>query len=82
MFARYKRAYDKRTLEPQKRLRRNLEDLVAENQVSSARGSELLQDAAAAGVADVRPREGFERNVARDLRRRLLRGSPWPKHFQ
>ncbi len=84
MLSKHSRAYDVNAQPAAKRLRQNLVDLYASNAVSAARASELLADAAAAGVrscvglASQRARAG---NVTRDLRRRLMRYSLWPRHY-
>ena len=66
-----------------KRFRANLRDLFLTNQLSGIRMCHLLQDAAAAGtqglddLADI----GATNHGARDLRRRFLRGTQWPKPY-
>ena len=50
------------------------------NNISAARAQELFNDAAAAGDTHCRPLRGRldGRNVARRLRRKLLKQSQWP----
>ncbi len=84
MLSKHGRAYDPAGLPPTKRLRNNLVDLYACNAVSAKRASELLADAEAAGVrscSGLVSRKGALGNAARNLRRRLMQDSLWPKHY-
>ena len=63
-----------------KRLRENLIDLYASNIVSADRAGSLLQDALAAGAANVKDLAsiGSAKNRSRNLRAKLLKRSQWP----
>jgi hypothetical protein len=63
-----------------KRLRENLIDLYASNIVSADRAGSLLQDAQAAGAANVKDlaSTGSAKNRSRNLRAKLLKRSQWP----
>ena len=80
MFSKLSRPYNAASLPAPKRLRRNLEELYTNNNISAARAQELFNDAAAAGDTHCRPLRGRldGRNVARRLRRQLLKQSQWP----
>ena len=80
MFSKLSRPYNAASLPAPKRLRRNLEELYTNNNISAARSQELFNDAAAAGDTHCRPLRGRldGRNVARRLRRKLLKQSQWP----
>lgn len=71
----------------QKRLRHNVADLLLGNHVSALRASTLFQDAedaSAAHVSDlaaVGSKSKSGKNLSRDLRRKLLRDSLWPKPY-
>lgn len=83
MLGKHTRAYDPEVVPGSKRLRRNLEDLFASNIVSGSRAQELFNDAAAAGDRAARPLLGpCGHNAARNLRRRMLKGSVWPKLYE
>ena len=83
MEGRRQRGYDPNVLRPAKRLRRNLEDLFAGNDISGMRAHGLLQDASAAGVADAQAVRGIRHpaNMPRSLRRKMLKGSLWPRDY-
>ena len=55
MLSKTKRPYDPEELPPDKRLRKNLEDLYASNIISASRAQELVGAAAAAGSSDCAP---------------------------
>lgn len=83
MLSKHSRAYKTESVPPAKRLRRNLEDLFASNIVSGSRAQELFNDAAAAGDQSVRTLLGpCGHNAARNLKRRLLKGSLWPSLYE
>ena len=72
---------------PAKRLKDNIIDLYGSGDVPADRAQELLEDAGALtqslGSGDLqemrrRGSAGSDKNVARDLRRKLLKGSHWP----
>ena len=52
MFSKTARPYDASAVPPAKRLRRNLVDLYASNELSATRAQELMDDAADVGVED------------------------------
>jgi hypothetical protein len=84
MQSKHSRAYSSKDLPPSKRLRQNIADLYASNQLSANRAQELFEDAAAAGAADCRiltRRPATKKNIARDLRRRLLKNTQWPDDY-
>ena len=87
MFAKRAREYERKDLQPDKRFRANLSELFLDNAISADRALSLLEDANAAGTRHVKdltkanPYKGkrnFRANASRDLRRRLLKKSPWP----
>ena len=90
MFSKTARPCDASAVPPAKRLRRNLVDLYASNELSATRAQELIDDAADAGVEDcqsLRRRNratttSKKKNCARDLRARLLRGCRWPRTYE
>lgn len=84
MLGKHQRGYDAAKAPPPKRLRGNVQDLMASGLISATRAQELLRDGAAAGSADcasaVRP-GASGKNAARDLRRQALRRSCWPQDY-
>jgi len=59
-------------------------DLLASNVISATRAQELFNDASAAGDTNcnsLRSLGNITKNVARDLRRKLLKGNMWPKLY-
>ena len=83
MFSKNARPYNPDDLPPGKRLRRNIEDLMSSNSISGSRAQELFNDAHAAGDRNCRRLVGrMGANVARDLRRRLLKNSMWPALYE
>ena len=83
MLSKTKRPYDPNELPPARRLRHNLVDLFGRNVISGSRASELLRDAAAAGVSGCAELVGASSSNdgphgARTLQRRLLRWTVWP----
>ena len=80
-----KRSLPKYSDQPkEKRLRTNIEDLYFTNQVSAERASSLLQDAEAAGSARTGDLHSFKPSAGhhkRDLQRKLVRYSNWPKPY-
>ena len=87
MFRKRGKAYDEATIPKDKRLRRNLADLYLSNDVSAARAQSLFADAVGAKVSNcadlaaVGDGGRIPNNMARDLKRRLLKGSKWPKPY-
>ena len=85
MLHKTQRAYDPSEYPADKRLKMNIIDLYATNTVSAARTQELLNDAADAGVRPCRrlrrKQRGCEKNVARDLKRKLLKNCAWPSLY-
>ena len=83
MQSKHERAYDPAETSAAKRLRLNVSDLFASNTVTGKRTQELLNDAAEGGVDDCRPwRKRITTNTARDLRRKMLKKSQWPKLYE
>ena len=84
MLAKTKRPYNPAELPAASRFRRNCQDLYADNQLSSARLQELLDDAHDAGVGglrDVRSKTSSDwakDNAHKRLRRKFLKRSQWP----
>ena len=77
---------------PSKRFRSNIADLFLGNQCSAQRASEIYEDADLAGAAFVedlaktarcgsKDPEARNRNVHRDLLRKLVKGSLWPPWY-
>ena len=83
MLSKRGRAYDPDSLPPAARLRHNISDLFLSTDISASRAQELLQDAGASGSAHVgdMQRLGGAKNVNRNLLRKLLKGSKWPKVY-
>ena len=54
MLAKNKRPYDPTVLPPAQRLRRNIQDIVADNLLSNARSNELLRDVARCRISGFR----------------------------
>ena len=89
MLSKRARGYDE-AMPEQKRFRHNLADAFLTSGLSGARTQSLFDDAHAAGAANLRDLGGRplpagkkpRSNVARDLTRRLMKGSGWPKPYQ
>jgi hypothetical protein len=82
MLSKGKRPYDPEVLEPRRRLRRNIEDLVANNALSSDRTAEIARDingCDSASFPDVarRCKPGKVKNTARNLRKLFSKKSTW-----
>ena len=85
----HKRQKDYAAGEPKsKRFRHNVADLMLSNQISGQRAQELCQDALASGSTGVEDlvkgadaphavAAGRNKNALRDMRRRLMKKSPW-----
>ena len=74
--------------QPHTRLKRNLQDLYGSGQVPGERLQSVLDDVAeceeqgyVSGFTELRS-TGGGKNMARDLRRRMLRRSVWPNLYQ
>lgn len=79
MLSKNQRPYDVSELPPARRLRPNLQDLFASNQISGSRVQEIINDVAAAGNDDFeRLRGPLGGNASRNLRRSFLKRSQWP----
>ena len=87
MLSKNKRPYDPNELQPHARYRRNIQDLYADNALSSSRLQELLDDAHDAGIEglrDVRSNASSKHakaNAHKKLRRKFAKGSQWPKLY-
>ena len=90
MFAKRQRQFETQGLPRDKGFRANLSELFLDNAISADRALSLLEDAQAAGTRHVsdlakpNPYKGkskFRKNAGRDLRRRLLKGSPWLEFY-
>ena len=82
MISKNKRAYDADRLEPQTRLRANVQDLFAGNQLTGKRTQELINDIAAAGNDALGSLRGpVSNHTARNLRRSFLKRNQWPQIY-
>ena len=87
MLSKRARPWQDDSLPPDRRLRSNLSDHFLSNDVSSSRAQSLFDDGELAGarhVADlaaVGQRGSLGKNLARDLKRKLLNSSNWPKPY-
>ena len=87
MVSKRARGYDEEGVPPQRRLRSNIADLCLNNDISGARARSVFEDAAVAGAVGVsdlaRSGAGGAQpgNAHRDLLRRLMRRSGWPKPY-
>ena len=86
MFGKRARPWEEDPGPPQQRLRANLADLFLGNDISSVRAQSLFEDGQASGAAslsDVAAMRGgrLGKNLCRDLKRRLLKGSAWPEPY-
>ena len=66
---------------PKKRLRANLADLFLSNTVSAERASSLFKDGEIEDLQEVGAKDSHGKNLSRDLKKKLLRGSRWPKVY-
>ena len=79
MLSKNKRPCDRDVLPPAQRLRANVQDLFAANQVSGNRVQELINDIADAGNVDFeRLRGRLGGHASRNLRRSFLKRCQWP----
>ena len=79
MHSKNARPYDPAALPPQQRLRANVQDLFAGNQLSGKRAQELINDIAAAGNEQFEHLAGrLNGNSARKLRTAFLKRNQWP----
>ena len=79
MYRKTERGYDPASMRPDKRLRHNTMSLLADNTVPASRVQEIINDAEAAGAANVADLVGSTtKNSMRGLRRRYLKHSAWP----
>jgi len=83
MLSKRAKGYDPSQLPPSKRFRKNLADCFLSNEITGARAQELFNDAQAAGTADVKDLAGgtSKSNAARNLKKKLVRYSKWPKPY-
>ena len=82
MLSKQKRAYEPEQLPPDKRLKANIKDIFATNQLSGVRSQELINDIADSGVMGFRSlKKSLKANVARNLRRSFLKGCLWPSVY-
>ena len=90
MFAKRQRQYENMNLPKDKRFRANVSELFLDNTISADRALSLFEDAQAAGTRHIhdlakphpyKSKSHFRKNAARDLRRRLLKGSAWPELY-
>ena len=78
MLAKNKRPYDPTVLPPAQRLRRNTQDIVADNLLSTARSNELLRDVARCRVSGFRRLGSRKTKSTSKLRNKLMKNSKWP----
>ena len=94
MLGKRKRHYDTADLPPDRRFRANVSNLLSTNALTYTQAQSLIDDAHAGGHRGVRgltsdrgAEEGASKwatvggNVSRRLRRRLVRGSLWPRPY-
>ena len=82
MLSKHSLGYDAKNLPAAKRLRANLADLATSNLISGQRAQDLFNDADAAGAANVRDMKGSSgQHARRNVLRKLLKGSKWPKSY-
>ena len=85
MLAKHNIGTDRWSIPPAKRLRMGLENRFASNQLSAIATQQLLVDGAVAGssreCALVTRKVSSDKNIARDLTRRLLQNTRWPKPY-
>ena len=82
MLSKHSLGYDAKNLPAAKRLRANLADLATSNLISGQRTQDLFNDADAAGAANVRDMKGSSgQHARRNVLRKLLKGSKWPKSY-
>ena len=82
MFSKRARGYDEATA-PSKRFRRNAAELFLDNKLSGSRTQSLLNDAQTAGAKGIEDLAGKapDHHSARNLRRKLIKFSKWPKTY-
>eukprot|EP00972_Heterocapsa_arctica_P075928 11197538-Heterocapsa_arctica.AAC.1 len=86
MLSKNGRGYDPNDVPKAKRLKHNLADLFLSGQVSGHRSQTLFEDAAVKfdnvqGLAKAGCNGKFANNCARDLSRKLLKDSEWPRPY-
>ena len=86
MFHKRPRTFTSEDIPAPKRLREHLADLFLSNEVSAARVQSLAADGHAAGASSMDLRSAGKSgaipgNISRDLRRKLLRRSPWQRLY-
>ena len=74
---------------PSRRLKRNLADLYGTGQVPGERLQSVIDDVAACeeqgnlqGFSSLKSSGSTSKNLARDLKRRLMKGSIWPAPYE
>ena len=84
MLSKRAKGYDPSEVPAHKRLRKNLADTFLSNEISGRKAQELFNDAQAAGAADVQDlagRSAVAPNAGRNLKRKLVRYTKWPKIY-
>ena len=82
MLSNKKRPYDEKALPPGKRLRANIQDLMASNVLSAQRTQSMINDAAGSGASGLDDLVGpVTTNSARKLRRAMLKWNQWPSLY-
>ena len=83
MLSKRSLGFDEVKVSPNKRFRLNLTEVFLSNTISAGRAASILRDAAAAGaegVADL-AHMADDKNVHRNLLRKLLKSSKWPRLY-
>ncbi len=76
-----KGSYDPTELAPSRRLRANLQDIFATNQLPGTRVQDVINDVADAGVKSFTRLKNQTANAHRNLLRTFLRGTQWPRLY-
>ena len=86
MLSKRGKPYNPNAVAARRRLGLNVRNLFASNTVSARQAQELFNDAEAAGVEGhnlpTRSRDMKSKNLARDLRKSLLKRKMWPTEYQ
>ena len=82
MYSKNSRGYNEEEVPETKRFRANLSDAFLGGQITAARTASLFKDAQASGATGVDDLASVgEKNAARGLRRKMLKGSHWPDSY-
>ncbi|CAE7201968.1 unnamed protein product [Symbiodinium sp. CCMP2592] len=79
MYSKNSRGYNEEDVPEMKRFRANLSDAFLSGQITAARTASLFKDAQSSGASGVDDLAAAQdKNAARSLRRKMLKGSHWP----